>query len=128
MPHLVLRICLLLVLYRHVTEELWCRVVREESCTLRTNHLPFAELPIEAMALFYIESMSAWEYHCFRPHTSAEIYRDLERIWNAEKLTKEDLQDWPRMSKLLETQLSPCLPQERSRIEPRLTHRKRHRQ
>jgi hypothetical protein len=96
--------------------------------TFRTNHLPFAELPIEAMTLFYFESMSAWEYHCKRPHTSAEIYRDLEQIWNAEKLTQEDLRDWPRMSKLLETQLSQCLPQERSRIEPRLTTRGRPRQ
>jgi hypothetical protein len=96
--------------------------------TFRTNHEPFAELPIEAMALFYFESMSAWEYHCNWPHTATEIYRDLERIWNAEKLTQEDLQDWPRMSELLETQLSQCLLQERSRIEPRLTPRKRRRQ
>ena len=67
--------------------------------TLRTNHTPFAGLPTEAIALFYIQSMSAWTYHCKRPHTSADIYRDLERIWNAEKLTLEDLRDWRRMAK-----------------------------
>jgi len=27
--------------------------------TLRANHPPFVELPIEAIALFYIQSMSA---------------------------------------------------------------------
>jgi hypothetical protein len=96
--------------------------------TPRTNHIPFAKLPIEAMALFYIESMSARQYHCNWPHTATEICRDLEQIWNAEKLTQEDLQDWPRMSKLLETQLSQRLSQERSRIEPRLTTRRRSRQ
>jgi hypothetical protein len=95
---------------------------------LPTNHVPFVELPIEAMAMFYIESMSAWRCHCNWPHTSAEIAHDLERIWNAEELSQEDLQDWPRMSKLLETHLSQCLPQDRSRIEPRLTTRLKSRQ
>jgi len=96
--------------------------------TLHTNHIPFAKLPIEAMALFYIESMSAWQYHCNWPRTAAEISRGLERIWNAEKLTQEDPQDWPRMSKLLETQLSKYLPEERSRFEPRLTTLRKPRQ
>ena len=77
-----------------------------------TNHLPFAQLPIEAKVLFYIQSMSAWQYHCNWPHTAAEVYRDLERIWNAAGLTPEDLRDGQRMSTLLETELSKCIPQD----------------
>jgi hypothetical protein len=95
--------------------------------TSSNSQLPFAELPIEAKVLFYIESMPCLEYHLNWPHTAAEIYRDLERIWNAEKLTQEDLRDWRRMSTLLETELSKCIPQERSRIEPGRTARRRHR-
>jgi ribonucleotide reductase beta subunit family protein with ferritin-like domain len=82
--------------------------------TVRANHLPFAELPIDAKVMFYIQSMSAMEYHCNQPQTAAEIYHDLERIWNAEKLPLEDLRDWQRLSKLLKTQLSQCLSHERS--------------
>jgi hypothetical protein len=88
-------------------------------------HMPFAQLPIEAKVLFSIQSMSAWEYYCNWPHTPDEIRCDLERIWNAEELSQEDLRDWPRMSALLVTELSKCIPQERSRIEPRLTPGKR---
>jgi hypothetical protein len=77
--------------------------------TCRTNYVPFAELPTEAKVLFYIQSMSAWEYHCNWLHTPAEVYRDLERIWNTEELTLECLRDWRRMSELLATQLSRCI-------------------
>lgn len=90
-------------------------------------HMPFAELPIEAKVLFYIQSMSAREYHCNWPRTAAQVYRDLERVWDAEQLTLRDLRDWPRMSKLLQTQLSKCILEERSRIEPGPTPRRRRR-
>ena len=78
--------------------------------------------------IVHLESLSAMEYHCSEPHTSAEIYRYLERIWNAEKLTPKDLRNWRCMSRLLETELSQCLSGERSRIEPGLTTRRRSRQ
>ena len=71
-------------------------------------HLPFAQLPIEARVSFYFQSLSAFEYHCCWPHTSAEIHSDLERIWDAEQLTDKDLKDWVRMSELLEAQLPKC--------------------
>lgn len=95
--------------------------------TFRTNHVSFAKLPIEAKVLFYIESMSAWEYHCNWPHTAAETYHDLETIWNAEELSPQDLQDWDRMSKILETRLSKCIPQQRGRFEPGTKARRRFR-
>ena len=70
--------------------------------------------------------MSAWENYFNRPHTPAEIYRDLGTIWNAKGFTPKDLRDWQRMSTLLETELSKRIPQERNRIEPgRMTRRRR---
>jgi hypothetical protein len=68
-------------------------------------HVPFAQLPIEARVAFYFQSFSALEYHMAWPHTSAEIYADLEGIWNAERLTVNDLQDWDCMSEILERRL-----------------------
>lgn len=70
--------------------------------TVRTNHVPFAKPPIEAMVLFHFQSISAMEYHCNCPHTTDEAAHDPERIWNAEGLSQEDLRDWKRMSALLE--------------------------
>jgi hypothetical protein len=79
-------------------------------------HVLFAQLPIAARVLFYIQSMSAIEYHCFDLHTAAEINADLERIWNGEKLTLDNLQDWDRMSELLRTHLpTVALPELRCR-------------
>jgi hypothetical protein len=81
--------------------------------TIEVAHVPFAQLPIEARALFYIQSMAAWEYHCNLPHSAAEIRSDLERIWNAERLTPEDLRDWGRMSGLLKIELARCVQEQR---------------
>jgi hypothetical protein len=77
------------------------------------THIPFAKLPIEDKALFYLQSMVAWEYHCKLPHSAAEIYADLEMIWNAERLSPDNLRDWNRMSGLLETELAKCVQQQR---------------
>jgi hypothetical protein len=60
----------------------------------RNSHIPFAQLPIEAQVLFYMQSMSAWDYHCNGPHTPAEVYGDQERSWNAEGITPRS--QWPR--------------------------------
>jgi hypothetical protein len=87
------------------------------------THVPFAKLPFEHRVLFYIQSLSAFAYHCCWPHTSAEIHADLERIWNAEQLTEEDLKDWVRMSELLEARLPKCGWQE-LRFKRRRTKRR----
>jgi hypothetical protein len=79
-------------------------------------HTLFAQLPIEARVLFYIQSMSAWEYHCRSPHTAVEVNADLESIWNAQELTLDDQRDWDRMSELLRTLLpTVALPERRCR-------------
>jgi hypothetical protein len=51
------------------------------------NHIPFAQLPFECHVLFYLLSLSAFEYHCRSPHTSAEIHADLARVWDSEQLS-----------------------------------------
>lgn len=76
------------------------------------SHVPFRRLPIEACALFYFFSLSAMEYHCNSSHTSAEIFTDLEMIWNIEQLTPDDLQNWDRMSDLLIARLPKCAPED----------------
>ena len=70
--------------------------------------LPFAQLPFEHRVLFYLLSLSAFEYHCRSPHTSAEVQADLARVWDSEQLSQEDLNDSTRMSELLQTQLTNC--------------------
>ena len=95
--------------------------------TKGNTHIPFAQLPLEACALFYFQSLLAVEYHLDVPHTSAEIFSDLERIWNAEKLTVEDLRDWDRLSDLLKAQLPNCDPLEMLiRMEEDEAHIARH--
>ncbi len=73
--------------------------------TTSNLHVPFAQLPLGVKALSHIESLSVIEYHSSGPHTSMEVFAGLERIWNAERLTREDLKDWPYMSELLQEQL-----------------------
>ncbi len=101
-----------------------CPMQNRSMRTSSSYHVSFAQRPIEDKVLFDIQSMSAWEYHCNWPHTAAEVYHDLERIWTAAELSPEDLRDWRRMSELLKTQLSKCIPQEWSRIEPKTKARR----
>jgi|ERR1035437_1133421 hypothetical protein len=79
--------------------------------------LPFAQLPFEHRVLFYLLSLSAFEYHCRSPHTSAEIQADLARVWDSEQLSPEDLKDSRRMSELLQTQLTNCVSPGRLSIQ-----------
>jgi hypothetical protein len=96
--------------------------VQTQNQAMRSNkdtHIPFARLPIEDRALFYFQSMVAMEYHCYLPHTAVEVFADLERIWNAARLTPEDLRDWHRMSGLLESELAKCVQQQRHSTRPK---------
>jgi hypothetical protein len=72
-----------------------CSMQNRGMLTTSNTHICFVELPIEAVVLFYFQSMSAWEYHCNWPHTSAEICRDLERIWNARNSLKRTCRTGP---------------------------------
>ena len=78
--------------------------------TKGNTHVHFARLPLEACALFYFHSLSAVEYHLDVPHTSAEIFADLEKICNANQLSPADLPDSDRLCELLVAQLPRCNP------------------
>jgi hypothetical protein len=93
--------------------------------TTSNLHVPFAQLPLGAKALFHIESLSVIEYHSSRPHSSMEVFADLEKIWNTAQLTRDDLKDWPRMSKLLQEQLPKPDPLEWCCIKPETQHYER---
>jgi hypothetical protein len=96
--------------------------------TQGNTHVSFAQLPLEACALFYFHSMSAMEYHLDLPHTSAEIFSDLEKVWNANELTPDDLLDWERMGDLLLAQLPKDIPREQHFTRPESRRRRCRRQ
>jgi len=88
-------------------------------------HVTFAQLPFAAKALFYIESLSVFEYHNTGHHTSMEVFTDLEKIWNTEQLTLEGLKDWSRMSELLQEKLPKLNSQRRRSIKLETMHQGR---
>ena len=74
--------------------------------TSPTSHVPFAELPVEARALFSIIAMASLvRFGAPRPDRS-EMNLVLETIWNANRLRLKDLSDPFRMTTLLTTELA----------------------
>jgi hypothetical protein len=70
-------------------------------------HTPFAELPVEARALFFIYALGASARFGVHPPTPAELAPQLETIWNEHKLCNADLADPDRITALLEENLTP---------------------
>ena len=71
------------------------------------SHIPFAELPVEARALFFINALAAMaRYGAQRPERS-ELAAVLETIWNGNRLSLKDLSDPFRMTALLKSKLAP---------------------
>jgi hypothetical protein len=69
-------------------------------------HLPFAELPVEARALFFINALAATARFGVQPPKRSELTTLLETIWNRNRLSLEDLSDPFRMAALLKTELT----------------------
>ncbi len=73
--------------------------------TTSLSHVPFAELPVEARAMFFIIATGASaRFGAQRPNQS-EMYPMLETIWNGNRLCLKDLSDPFRMTDLLKTEL-----------------------
>jgi len=71
------------------------------------SHIPFAELPVEARALFFINALAAMaRYGPQRPERS-ELAAVLETIWNGNRLSLKDLSDPFCMTALLKSKLAP---------------------
>lgn len=64
-----------------------------------SSHLPFAQLPPEARALFFILMMTV--YGPELPATE-KVFEDLEMIWNTERLTLDDFQNDERLNQVFE--------------------------
>ncbi len=72
---------------------------------LRLVHIPFAELPVEARALFFINALAAVARQGTRPPKQSELIPVLETIWNGNQLGLKDLSDPFRMTALLTKEL-----------------------
>jgi hypothetical protein len=70
-------------------------------------HIPYAELPSQARALFFIIATAALaRFGAQRPNQS-EMNPVLETIWNRNRLRLQDLSDPFRMTALLKTEFVP---------------------
>ena len=72
---------------------------------LRLVHIPFAELPVEARALFFINALAAVARYGTRPPKQSELTPVLETVWNENQLSLKDLSDPFRMTTLLKIEL-----------------------
>jgi hypothetical protein len=54
--------------------------------TISLSHIPFAELPVEARALFFINALAAVARYGARPPKQSELTLVLETIWNGNRL------------------------------------------
>ena len=74
--------------------------------TISLSHVVFAELPVEARAMFFIIATGASaRFGAQRPKQS-ELNPVLETIWNRNRLRLQDLSDPFRMTALLKTELA----------------------
>jgi hypothetical protein len=71
-------------------------------------HMPYCELPSEAHALFTIFGLAAAARFAVKPPRKASLDRLLNVIWDAERLTLNDLSDPDRMTILIELYLVPA--------------------
>ena len=69
-------------------------------------HIPFAELSVEARALFFINALAAVARYGAQPLQQSELTPVLEAIWNRNRFGLKDLSDPFRMTTLLKTELA----------------------
>jgi hypothetical protein len=70
------------------------------------SHVPFAELPVEARALLFINALAAVARFGVQPPKRSELTPVLETIWNGNRLCLKDLSDPFRMTALLKAELA----------------------
>jgi hypothetical protein len=74
--------------------------------TISLSHIPYAELPSQARAMFFMNATAALAaFGAQRPNRS-EMNPVLETIWNGNRLRLQDLSDPFRMTALLKTELA----------------------
>ena len=70
------------------------------------SHVPFAELPFQARALFFINALAAVARYGAQPPKQSELTSALETIWNRNRLGLKDLSNPFRVTALLEGELA----------------------
>jgi hypothetical protein len=89
---------------------IWCNAVPGHNRSMEDSyslHMPFAQLPVEARALFFISASAALARYRSQPPTPSELEADLEAVWNTNRLSKGDLSDPNRLVRLLEEYFTP---------------------
>jgi hypothetical protein len=74
-----------------------------------TIHVSYCELPAEARALFTIVGLAAVARFVVRPPHRAKLDAMLSMVWDAERLTLNDLRDPDRLTHLIEDYLAASL-------------------
>jgi hypothetical protein len=77
--------------------------------SLFSSPVSFAELPVEARALFSIYAMAAVARYMPEPPNRSRLAPILEAIWNRNRLCPSDISDPFRMTALLESELASVL-------------------
>jgi hypothetical protein len=78
--------------------------------TTSSPDLSFAQLPSEARALFFIYASAALARYQSHPPRRSELASELENVWDRHRLTRQDLSDPHRMTRLLEQHFAPSAP------------------
>ena len=79
-------------------------------------HRPFEQLPIKGRTLFFIYAAAALaRYQSHRPRPS-ELASSLATVWDAHRLTHEDLSNPTRMTPLLEEHLAPSHRNDKTKL------------
>ncbi len=90
-----------------------------------SSHVPFAQLPVEARALFFIYASAALARYRSQPPTTRELAPELEVAWNSNQLRQSDLSDPNRMTHLLEQHFAPTASGLTGRAHASLRSRRR---
>lgn len=91
------------------TSYVWLEVARCQTpsmITTRTSHVPFTELPSEALMLLSLFAMGAAAHHMQQRPKQSELTPLLEIIWNRNRLCLSDFADHRRMTAMLKAELS----------------------
>lgn len=75
----------------------------------RLSHMSFAQLPVEARTLFFIYASAVLARFGSQPPTRRGLAADIETVWNTNRLSKCDLSDPDRMTRLLEQHFAPSV-------------------
>lgn len=78
--------------------------------TKSSKHRSFVQLPSEARTLFFIYASAALARYQSHPPTRSELAQELQNVWDTHRLTRQDLSDPHRMTRLLKQYFATSYP------------------